>query len=353
MEANQQWVERRESCLKDSGHAGDALRVLRLAADLLSDRPRSGAPPTYTSEQYAQIIALALTSPDEHGVIATHWSARELTDVIHQKGIAPEISQRQVKRFLDEADLQPHKIQYWLNPKIEDEEEYRRQVKAVCDIYLQAGQLHERQVHVVSTDEKTGIQALERIAPSRPMIEKIPERIEFEYKRHGTQCLIPSFEIATGKIISYHLDQRRTEEDFANHIRDTVATAPDDQWIFIADQLNTHKSEELVRFVAEAVGGDVDLGIKGRSGILKSTATRAAFLTDPAHRIRFVYTPKHNSWLNQVEIWFGILSRKILRRGSFSSIEELRTRIIDFIDFFNRTMAKPFRWTYAGIPLNA
>ena len=351
--ANDLWDEKLQSCLNEPGHAGEELRKLRLAEKLLSDQPRSGAPSTYTPEQYTQIIALALTSPDEHGVIATEWSARELTDVIHQKGIAPEISQRQVQRFLDEADLRPHKCKYWLNPKIEDQTIYEQEVKTVCDCYHQAQEMYKEGVHVVSTDEKTGIQALERIAPSKPMIPGIPERIEFEYTRHGTLCLIPSFEVATGHIISFHLDQQRTESDFATHIRNTVLTAPNDRWIFIADQLNTHKSEELVRLVAEMIGYTDNLGKKGHSGILENMTTRAKFLTDESHSIRFVYTPKHNSWLNQVEIWFGILSRKILRRGNFSSLEKLNHRIREFIDFFNRTMAKPFKWTYAGIPLKA
>jgi len=135
------------------------------------------------------------------------------------------------------------------------------------------------------------------------------------------------------------------------HIRQTVALAPDAQWIFIVDQLNTHKSESLVRFVAETCGLEQELGIKGQQGILQSMSTRAKFLSDETHRIRFVYTPKHTSWLNQIEIWFSILVRRLLKRGSFSSVNELRERILAFIDYFNETMAKPFKWTYAGRPL--
>jgi len=197
----------------------------------------------------------------------------------------------------------------------------------------------------------TGIQALERAHSTHPMEPGKPERPEFEYKRHGTQTLIANFEVATGRVLNPTVGQTRTEQDFADHIRRTIATDPQAQWIFVADQLNTHKSEALVRLVAEECELTDDLGEKGKSGVLKSLSTREAFLTCATHRIRFVYTPKHASWLNQVEIWFSILVRKLLRRGNFTSKEDLRQRILDFIDYFNQTMAKPFKWTYKGRPL--
>ena len=209
----------------------------------------------------------------------------------------------------------------------------------------------------MSTDEKTGIQALERAAPTKPMqpgvagqTDKV-ERQEYEYIRHGTQCLTANFEVATGKQIAPTIGATRTEPDFVAHIAQTVATAPSDQWIFITDQLNTHQSESLVRWVANTIGDTSDLGEKGKSGISKSMSSRAEFLTNSEHRIRFVYTPKHCSWLNQIEMWFSILVRRLLKRASFTSTDELRQRILEFIEYFNRTLAKPFKWTYKGRPL--
>jgi len=223
----------------------------------------------------------------------------------------------------------------------------------VCDLYAAAPALHEAGVHFVSTDEKTGIQALEPLYPTLPMQPGRVERREFEYIRHGTQCLIANFEVATGQIVAPTVGPTRTEEDFVAHVAQTIATDPAGTWIFLTDNLNTHQSASLVCWVAAHCGLDGDLGVKGESGVLQSMATRAAFLSEASHRIRIVYTPKHSSWLNQVEIWFGILVRRLLRRSGFSSVEELRQRILDFIAYYNRTIAKAFKWTYTGRPLTA
>jgi len=352
-DANRHWDERVKNVVKESGHAGELLRKERLAEQILSDASRSGAPATYSAEQYTQIISLALMPPSDFNRPITHWTARELTDEVHLQKITPDISQRQVTRFLDQADLKPHKSQYWLNPKIDNLEEYEQQAKEVCDLYHEAKSPSEEAVHYISTDEKTSIQALERIADTKPTRPGQVEKIEFEYTRHGTLCLIPSFDVATGKIITHYLGDTRTEEDFCKHIEATVRIAPEDKWIFINDQLNTHKSETLVRLVADLIGFKEELGVKGKSGILENTQTRQAFLSDSSHRIRFAYTPKHCSWLNQVEIWFGIVVKKVIKRGNFTSKDDLRRKIDEFIDYFNRTMAKPYKWTCKGIPLKA
>lgn len=240
-----------------------------------------------------------------------------------------------------------------MNPKVDSAAELEEKTKEICEIYAAAPALAATGIKLYSTDECTGMQAKERLHPDQLMKQGQARRVEYEYIRHGTLCLTANFEIATGQIESPTINETRTEEDFVGHIKQTVENAPKaEQWWFIVDQLNTHKSASLVELVAEYEGiKKTELGEKGKRGILQTMKTRQEFLEDVGHRIRFIFTPKHCSWLNQIEIWFSILAKKLIKWGNFKSKEDLQAQLERFIEYFNQTMAKPFKWTFKGFPL--
>jgi transposase len=331
----------------------DSAATLRHAIEaVLTDEPRPGSPGKFTAEQITLLFALACEPPEKSGLPITHWTGAELAAEAIQRGLVESISVSQVNRLLREAELQPHRSRYWLNTTEKDPEQFQAQVQIVCACYHDAPQLYfHHDTHTISVDEMTGIQALERMATTLPMKPGRTERREFEYKRNGTLTLIGNFHVVMGELIAPTLGPTRTEADFASHIEQTIELDPEARYVFVLDNLNTHCSATMVELVARWCGLEDDLGKKGMRGVLKSMKSRQEFLSELSHRIRFVYTPKHSSWLNQIEIVFGVIMRKVVRRGRFTSVDDLRTKLLAFIDYFNQVFAKPFKWTYTGRPL--
>jgi hypothetical protein len=258
---------------------------------LLADAPRPGSPGKFTPEQLAGVFATACEDPAKSGHPFSHWTPAELAKEVVQRGSVAAISVRHLGRLLDEADLKPHRVRYWLNAKEKDDPGFLAQVQVVCATYAEAPQLdHQSHTHTISSDEMTGIQALERIALDKGTQPGRPALREFEYKRHGTQTLIANFHVVTGQVIAPTVQDRRTEEDFVKHIERTVATDPQAGWVIVTDQLNIHQSQGLVKLVARQCGIAAEtLGQKGKRGVLSSLASRKAFLSDKSHRIRLVY----------------------------------------------------------------
>jgi transposase len=234
---------------------------------VLDDKPRSGNPGKFTPEQITGILALACEPPEKSGRPITHWTNAELAAEAMKRAIVSSISAAQVGRYLREAELQPHRSKYWLNTKEKDPAQFQAKVEEVCDCYLEAPRLYaEGGTHTVCTDEMTGIQALERIAPTLPLGKGRTECREFEYERHGTLTLIGNFHVVTGALVAPSLGPTRTAADFVQHVARTVATDPEASWVFVVDNLNIHASEMLVQWVSEVCSIDEELGKKRHSG---------------------------------------------------------------------------------------
>jgi len=236
-------------------------RLRESILEVLADAPRPGCGGTFTPEQVSQIIALACEPPKLSGRPINKWTHRELHDEVIARKIVEKISVSQVGRILKGAAVQPHRKKIWLNTTEKDPEKFQREVEAVCQTYLNAPALaQENGTHTVSLDEATGLQALERTAPDKPVQPDNVAKEEFEYVRHGTTTLTAGVDVVTGQILPPTLGPTRTEPEFVQHIARTVND--DHEWIFIVDCLNTHMSESLVKWVAEKCGLNDELGKK-------------------------------------------------------------------------------------------
>ncbi len=273
----------------------------------------------------------------------SHWSLDDLAYHILKDAHYRDMSRSTVQRILADADLQPHRSRYWLQSHDAD---FEAKALDICGLYLQAPALHARGELVVSIDEKTSIQALERLHATLPARPGRVERREFEYVRHGTRCLIGTLVVPTGQVVG-SVTARRGRWDFVRHVRDVVEAFPHTKkFHWVMDNLNTHWTLELCRYLAVESG----CWAEGQERQLRTGKQRRAFLTAGVGRHVVHFTPKHGSWLNQIEIWFGVLSRRVLRRGDFTSVEDLARKVVAYISYYNAHCAHPYEWTYTGKP---
>jgi hypothetical protein len=349
------WVHRLVGSLEalvvvEDGQTKAALK--REITDCLDDAKRSGRSKTFTPSQVASIVSIGCEDPEKSGRPVTQWTNVEITaEAIHRK-IVDSISESQVRRFLILADLRPRKNKGWCFTTEKDPDLFLSQVQDVCDTYLAAPQrFAEEGIHTICVDEMTSLQANEKRSPTQRAIPGHCGKEECQYTRHGTVCLTGNWDVVAGQFVYPTIEETRNNEDFAKHIDRLIKTNLDHGWIFVVDNLNTHCGEPLVRRVARHLGiSDASLGCVGEDGILKNMASRREFLSDKSHRIRFVYLPKHSSWLNQIEAIFGIVNRRVMRAASFTSKDHLMTQLKRFVEYLNATIAKPMNWTYTGRP---
>ena len=296
----------------------------------------------FPPDEQLEVVTLASSTTAEHDCVASQWSLDDLAAALVNQHADEAMSRSTIWRVLHEADLKPHRSVYWLNSHDPD---FDAKAQDICRLYVQAPSLYQHGELVICTDEKTGMQILQRKYPTQLARPGHPEKREHEYIRHGTRALMASFVVPTGEVV-WDLGPTRTSVDFAAHLRHAAERFrgwPRLTWVL--DNLNTHWSLEACAVLAQLNNLPFD------ARVLRTGAERRAFLTDPSHAYRFVYTPKHGSWLNQVELWFSVLERRFLRRGDFASAAEFTERLRVYLEHYNHAQAHPYRWTYTGQPL--
>lgn len=317
-------------------------RYLALGLSGLQDARRSGRPPTITTPTRVQVISVASTLPQDQDRSVTRWTLDEivatLLDALHTEAV----SRSSVWRILQALDLKPHKSEYWLNSHDED---FDAKAHTICQLYAKALTFHQQGRLVVCCDEKTGMQVLERKTPTKPAQPGRRERREHEYIRHGTRVLINTLTVATGHI-AWTIGSTRTAPDFVAHLQHAYQRLPRmKRYDWVMDNLNTHWSLAVCRLVARWCK------VPFEPHTLQKGPQRRAFLSDPSHLHVFHFTPKHGSWLNQAELFFGVLQRRFVARGSFPSVKDFTRRLERFLREYNARHAHPYRWTYTGQPL--
>jgi transposase len=296
----------------------------------------------FPPDEQLEVLTLASSATAEHDCVASQWSLDDLAFQLVNRHAEEAMSRSTIQRVLHEADLKPHRSVYWLNSHDPD---FDAKAKDICRLYVQAPALHQQGELVICCDEKTGMQILQRKYPTILAQPGKPEKREHEYIRHGTRALIASFVVPTGKVV-WDLGVTRTSKDFTAHLAHVASRFPDQRrFHWVLDNLNTHWSLDVCELMARLNG----VPFFKRS--LRTGRERRAFLTDPNHKHVFHFTPKHGSWLNQVELWFSTLSRRWLKRGDFASAEEFVARLQAYMYNYNMHRAHPYRWTYTGQPL--
>jgi len=284
----------------------------------LDDRERSGRPALITALERHQVIAAACRSPADFGFPQAVWTHKALREALMGAKLIREISTSEVGRILDEAEIKPHRVHSWCHS---EDPQFQEKMRAIVQLYVK----RPRGQPVLCIDEKTGMQALSRSRQLQVSQPGRAGRMDFEYKRNGTRCMFACFNTGTGKVLA-RCTETRTRTDFFSFIDEVASVYRQARVHIVLDNLNTH-----------------------------TNTTRGNFIDDwnrhHGNRFVFHYTPTHGSWLNQVELWFAIVSRRVLRYASFHSPAELVNAIEAFVRRWNRLEAHPFRWTYEGLPL--
>lgn len=288
------------------------------------------------------VVSIATSLTEEHDCPRHGWTLDQIAATVINEAHADAVSRSTVWRVLQAADLKPHQSVYWLNSH---DPEFDTRAKEICQLYVQAPRFYQEGRLVLCCDEKTGMQILQRAAPTQRVEPGKPEKREFEYQRLGTRTLLASFVVPTGEVV-WDLGQTRTNLDFRAHVWRVAKHFPAmKKFDWVVDNLNTHCSLDLCELMAYLNG------VAFQPTALPTQVERRAFLSDPEHRHVFHYVPRHGSWLNQVELWFSVLSRQFLRRGDFASVQDFSVRLTQYLDEYNLDRAHPYRWTYTGEPL--